>query len=344
MLENLYKKAGIVTRMISAENPTGEKGKACLAVPNKDDENLYWSKNSLGEGFKVNPFIRIKPKTTITIADVSNMGEIKEMFFASDRKKFSELILRIYFDNEEEPTINCPLGAFFCIGHDNYYSEVYSLPIVVAPYKGCSSYFEMPFRSHFKVEIENTADDFTWIFAYKIIYQEIEIDDNPAYFSAQYNKAKTDAKNPIYTILDGIKGEGVYVGTYLAWTELNERWWGEGEVKFYLDGDTVHPTICDNGTEDYFGGAWNFGGYGVVKDSDEIVFNSPFLGLPLAHTKDGIPKHFSMYRFHILDSIGFKKDIKVTIDTIGWKEDMSSYEHHSEEIESVAYYYKKHKN
>lgn len=339
MLNDLYKKSGVVTRMISAENPTGEKGKACLDVPSTTDPRLYWSKNSLGENYKVCPFVRIPAHSTFIVADFKGEGVIKQIFMTSDRACFSELVIRIYWDGSDVPAVECPLGAFFCMGHDSQPHTVYSLPIVVAPHRGCNCYWSMPFRTGFRIEVENKGDTMTEIFAYKVLFHQQKVEKDISYFYAQYRRTETLAENPTHIILDNVHGKGVYVGTYLAWTELHDRWWGEGEVKFYLDGDKEKPTICDNGTEDYFGGAWNFGGYGIVPGSDEQSFNSPFLGLPMVHVKDGIPKHFSMYRFHIEDCIGFVKDIRVTVDTIGWKEDFSKYEHHDEDVRSVAFYY-----
>lgn len=116
-------------------------------------------------------------------------------------------------------------------------------------------------------------------------------------------------------------------------------WWGEGEVKFYLDGDKEFPTIADNGTEDYFGGAWNFGGYGVLPDSSEQVFNAPYIGLPLAETNSSYgPKQIGMYRFHIPDAIGFCEDIRVTVQTLGWPQG-EKYKYNSEDVASVAFWY-----
>lgn len=338
MQKDLFNQVGIVTRMISAENPTGEKGKACLAKINPQDPDLFWSKHCAKEGYKVCPFIRIDKQTTKVIANYRGSGIIKSIFLTSDRAKFSELVLRIYWDDETEPSVECPLGMFFCMGHDSNPHLVNSMPIVVAPHRGLNCYFEMPFKKGFRIEIENQGEDMTWILAYKILFTEEPVDENVGYFHAQYRHTLTTPENPTHILLDGVKGKGVYVGTYLAWSELHERWWGEGEVKFYIDGDTSHPTICDNGTEDYFGGAWNFGGYGVIEGSDEVLFQTPYLGLSLADVSS-FPKKFSMHRFHLVDAIGFKENIKVTIDTIGWKEGLTGYEHHDEDVKSVVYYY-----
>ena len=338
MLNDLYKKKGCKTYMISAENPTGGKSMGAMDDINPDDPRLFYSRKSLGKGYKVCPFVRIAPKSTLLVADYKGMGVIKQIFLTSDRAKFSELVLRIFWDDERDPSVECPMGAFFCMGHDAYPHLVNSLPITVAPHRGCNCYFPMPFRKGFRIEIENEGDTYTEILAYKVMFTNEEVEENTAYFHAQYRHSETKVSDPTHVILDGVKGKGVYVGTYLAWTELHDRWWGEGEVKFYIDDDT-YPSIVDNGTEDYFGGAWNFGGYGIIPGSDEVVFNSPYLGLPLVHVKDGKPKHFSMYRFHIEDAIGFEKNLKVTVDTIGWKEDFTKYEHHNEDIKSVAFFY-----
>lgn len=340
MLKELAYRSGITTRMISAENPTGEKGGACKAKPDPNDPELYWSKNSLGEGWKVRPFIRIEPFATVRIADIQGAGCIEQIFMTSDRQRFSELILRIWWDGEKDPSVECPLGAFFCMGHDSKPHNVYSLPVTVAPHRGMNCYWSMPFRKSARIEIENQGDTYTEILAYKVLYHLDEVSDDAAYFHASYRRTLTTQDNPVHVIVDNVKGRGVYVGTYLAWTALNSGWWGEGEVKFYIDGDGKYPTICDNGTEDYFGGAWNFGGYGILGDKPEQQFNSPFLGLPLVSVedKDG-PKKFGMYRFHIEDCIGFEKDLKVTVDTIGWRRDYKKYKHMGEDVASVAFWY-----
>ena len=340
MLEKIIGKAGVKTRMISAENPTGEKGGGCRAEPNPNDPKLYHSGKSLGKGWKVNPFIRIAPHTNVMLADIEGPACIKQIFMTSDRERFSELVLRIYWDGEKTPSVECPRGAVFCLGHDSKPHEVRSLPVVVAPHRGCNCWWSMPFRKHARIEVENQGDTNTEILAYKILYHEEEVGKDVPYFHAQYRRTVTREDYPVHVILDNVKGKGVYVGTYLAWTALNSGWWGEGEVKFYIDGDTEYPTICDNGTEDYFGGAWNFGGYGILPNKPEQEFNTPFIGLPLASVcdTDG-PKKFSMYRFHIEDCIGFEQDLRVTVDTIGWRRDYKKYKHMSEDVASVAFWY-----
>lgn len=344
MLRILPLQAGVITRQISAENPTGAKGGGCHAVPNPEDPALIHSRPAvrLGKGWKVNPFIRVRAGETVTLADVEGPGAITQFFITSDYPNLSELVLRFYWDNEESPSVEAPMGAFFCIGHDNHPHTVSSLPVTVAPYRGCNCYWEMPFRRHARITLTHEGNVDAQVVAYRILWQRREIPEDAAYFHAQYRRTQTTKAYPEHVILDGVKGSGVYVGTYLAWNVLNSGWWGEGEVKFYLDGDTEYPTLCDNGTEDYFGGAWNFGGYDPNRpEKRETCFESPFLGMPLASVDDPKgPKKVSMYRWHIRDGIGFTEDIKVTVQTLGWYPD-HTYKPLCEDVASVAYYYQR---
>ncbi|MGN0753960.1 MAG: glycoside hydrolase family 172 protein [Aristaeellaceae bacterium] len=340
MLGRLPYRTGMVTRQISAENPTGEKSGACHAVPDPSNPAQaydHYAKN-LGKGWKVNPFIRVKAGETVILADIEGPGCISEFFITSDYANLSELVLRFYWDEEDEPSVEVPMGAFFCIGHDKRPHTVSSLPVTVAPHRGCSCYWEMPFRRHARITLTHDGETDANVVAWRVLYHLCGIPEDAAYFHAQYRRTVTSRSNPEHVILDGVKGKGLYVGTYLAWNALNSGWWGEGEVKFYLDGDTEYPTLCDNGTEDYFGGAWNFGGY-MGPGSRETVFESPFLGMPLASVDhpDG-PKKIDLYRWHIRDCIGFSEDIRVTVQTLSWYPNQT-YKPASDDVASVAYYY-----
>jgi hypothetical protein len=141
-----------------------------------------------------------------------------------------------------------------------------------------------------------------------------------------------------YVILDGVKGWGQYVGTYMAWGVRHRGWWGEGEIKFYLDGDGQFPTICGTGTEDYFCGSYNFENQETHQYQE---FSTPYSGLPQVIRPDGVyqsQQRFGLYRWHILDPIRFEKDLKVTIQALGWRSD-GRYLPLQDDISSVAFWY-----
>ncbi len=141
----------------------------------------------------------------------------------------------------------------------------------------------------------------------------------------------------MHAVLDGVSDRGHYVGTYLAWGSNSGGWWGEGEVKFYLDGDTELPTICGTGTEDYFGGAWNFD----VPGQGYTAYSTPFLGLPQILRPDGLyrsQQRFGMYRWHLPDPIRFANDIRVTVQALGWRSG-GRYLPLTDDIASTALWY-----
>ncbi len=337
-LSSLPLGAGVITRQISAENPTGEKGSGCTWEPNPNDSNLAHSGPAmdLGRGWKVRPFIPLKAGETVTLADITGPGCINQFFITSDLPEYRALVLRFYWDDEVTPSVEAPMGDFFAMGHDAAPHLVNSLPIVVGPHRGCTCYWQMPFRRRARITLENQGPKDAPVVAYRVLYKLHAVPDDAAYFHAQWRRSLTRREHPEHVIVDGIKGQGLYVGTYLAWSAFSRGWWGEGEVKFYLDGDGEFPTIADNGTEDYFGGAWCFKQDGI---GPEQAFNTPYLGMPLARTNDTQgPRNFSLYRWHILDAIGFAEDLRVTVQALGWWPG-GRYEPLTDDIASVAFWY-----
>lgn len=336
-----YDELGIPTRQISAENPTGEKGGACSRVPNPADPDLPFSGGAvhLGKGWKVRPFIKVAPHQTVTLMDVDGPGSIREMFLTTDYHRLSELVLRIYWDHEETPSVECPLGAFFAMGHDEAHHAVTSAPVHVAPRGGLNCYWRMPFGAHARITLTHEGEAEFGLVAYRILYKLHEVSAEEGRFHAQYRHAVTERSRPVYTLVDGIRGRGCYVGTYLAWTALQSGWWGEGEVKFYIDGDTTQPTMADNGTEDYFGGSFGFSPFNTEECWDhEQPFSGPYLGMPLAQLDScRAPRRYSLYRWHLEDSIGFAEDLRVEVQTLGLRD--GRYRPLSEDIASVAYWY-----
>jgi hypothetical protein len=337
MLGQLPLAAGVPTRQISAENPTGEKGGACKWDPNPADPNLVHSGPSLalglGRGWKVRPFITIKAGRTETLADIQGPGCINEIFLTSDVPAYRAMVLRIYWDEEPTPSVEVPMGDFFAMGHDAAPHLVNSLPVVVGPHRACSSYWQMPFRGRARITLANESDTDARIVAYRVLYKRHPVPETAAYFHAQWRQSTTRVEHPEHVIVDGVRGCGVYVGTYIAWTAKTPGWWGEGEVKFYLDGDGEFPTMADNGTEDYFGGAW---GFMDRAGENTVVFSTPFLGLPVARVELQ-PRLFGMYRWHVLDSIGFQEDLRATIQALAWTN--GRYVPLADDVASVAYWY-----
>lgn len=332
---NLYRLSDAKTRSISPENFTG-KGKGGMADPKNEERNVANARHAardLGQGWKVNPFIIINPKETFTLAEIDESGCIQHIWMTpTGNWRFS--ILRIYWDDEKEPSVECPVGDFFGMGWGEY-AHLNSLAVCVNPGSAFNSYWQMPFRKKCKITMENLADAPMRLY-YQIDYSLTEVPEDAAYFHAQFRRTNPVPYKDVYTIVDGIKGKGHYVGTYMAWQVNNNRWWGEGEIKFFMDGDKQFPTICGTGTEDYFCGSYNFDRGGKY-----IEFSTPYAGLHQVIRPDGTYRanqRFGMYRWHITDPIRFEKDLKVTIQDLGWRADRRYLAQRSD-ISSVAFWY-----
>ncbi|MGC4193017.1 MAG: DUF2961 domain-containing protein [Thermomicrobiales bacterium] len=335
-LGNLAQLSQARTRSISAENFTGAKGEGGKATGGTGAV----AARELGQGWKVSPCIHIAPYELVTLAEIDGPAAIQHIWLTVHPTWWRRLVLRIYWDDEETPSVETPLGDFFANGWCQR-CNIASLPIAVNPAGGFNSYWEMPFRKKARITIENLTPDQCIGFFYQITYTETEVPEDLGYFHAQWRRSHPLAYMDVHTLLDGVKGQGHYVGTYLAWGVNSNGWWGEGEIKFYMDGDTDFPTICGTGTEDYFGGAWNFefpqGQYGV--------FTTPFLGLPQVIRPDGLyqaQQRFGMYRWHIQDPIRFSEDLKVTIQALGWRsrmEDQARYLPLQDDIASTSFWY-----
>ncbi len=329
-LNNLYRLSNAKTRSISPENITGEKGKGGMAT--LEEGNAAHAARELGQGWKVNPYIHVEPGQTFTIAEIEGPGAIQQMWMTpSGNWRFS--ILRVYWDNEKEPSVEVPLGDFFGVGWGKF-KPISSLAICVNPGSGLNCYWVMPFRKRCKITIENIDDNRMTLY-YQINYTLTTVPDDAAYFHAQFRRENPLRYKKVYTILDRVKGQGHYVGTYLAWGSNNSGWWGEGEIKFYMDGDAEFPTICGTGTEDYFCGSYGFTSEGEYKE-----YTTPYAGFYVLKP-DGLwvsQTRLGMYRWHITDPVRFEKDMKVTIQALGWRSG-GRYLPLQDDISSVAFWY-----
>ncbi len=322
-LNSIFMLSEAETRSISAENPTGERSNGAREVPTPDHPA-----SMLGKPWKVRPCITLQPGTTTTLADIQGPGIIQHIWITVDPKAYRDTILRMSWDGEETPSIEVPLGDFFCNGHGLRYN-VTSLPVAVNPSGGFNSYWPMPFSKQARITIESQHPAPIEGFFYQITYALTEVAEKAARFHAQWRRSMTSREVPEHVILEGLQGQGHYVGTFLAWSQLSNGWWGEGEIKFFIDGDQENPTICGTGTEDYFGGAWGFGGE---------TYSTAFLGYPLFRKEAGeIPRH-GLYRWHVMDPIRFRKDLKVTIQALGWWPHFK-FQPLTDDIASVGYWY-----
>lgn len=342
---NLYRLSDAKTRSISPENFTGEKGKGGMARPeDKDTRNKANGANAardLGQGWKVNPKINIQPGETFTLAQIEGPGAIQHIWMTpAGNWRFS--ILRIFWDDETEPSVECPVGDFFGMGW-NKYSPLNSLAVCVNPGSAFNCYWVMPFRKKCRITMENINENPMTLF-YQIDYTITDVPGDAAYFHAQFRRQNPNETSD-YTIVDNIKGKGQFVGVYLAWGVNNNGWWGEGEIKFYIDEDGKFPTICGTGTEDYFCGSYGFNASkknaAGVEERDYTEYSTPYSGMHQVIRGDGhynVMERFGLYRWHIMDPIRFEKDLKITMQDLGWRQG-GRYLAQKSDISSACFWY-----
>lgn len=332
-LGNLSRLSKARTRSICAENPTGEKGKAAMATEGTGAH----AARDLGRGWKISPSIRIEPGETATIADIEGPGAIQHIWMTpTGNWRFT--ILRIYWDDSDIPSVEAPVGDFFASGWGEF-AQVTSLPVCVNPGSAFNCYWEMPFRKRCRITMTNIADEQMTLY-YQIDYTLTEVPDDVAYFHAHFRRTNPIPYKTDYTVIDGIEGEGQFVGMYLAWGQNNNGWWGEGEVKFFMDGDTEFPTIASTGLEDYFGGSYNFDPT-PKHDKAYVTYTTPYAGFHqvIRPTSDYRTQfRMGMYRFHVMDPVRFESDLKVTIQALGWGYN-GRWLHMQDDVASVAYWY-----
>jgi hypothetical protein len=331
-LGNLSRLSDAKTRSISPENFDGAKGRGGMATTGTGESCA----RDLGTGWKISPSIKIEAGEERLLADIEGPGAIQQIWMTpTGHWRFS--ILRIYWDDQEHPSVECPVGDFFACGWQRY-AQVTSLPVCVNPGSAFNCYWEMPFKRKCRITMTNIGPE-AMVLYYQINYTLTEVPEDAAYFHAQFRRTNPLPYKEVYTILDGVQGKGHFVGTYMAWGVNNNGWWGEGEIKFFMDGDGEYPTICGTGTEDYFCGSYNFdlgkenGGY--------REFTTPYAGLPQVIRPDGLYQantRFGMYRWHVMDPVRFEEDLRVTIQALGWRSG-GRYLPLQDDIASVAYWY-----
>ena len=317
------------SRTISPENRDGLRGGACAA----DVGAGARAAAELGRGWKVSPSLRVESGETLVLADFDGEGCVNSMWMTLTGN-WRHCILRIYWDGQDVPSVECPAGHFFCAGW-NKFAQVSALTVNVNPGKAFACYWEMPFRKNFRMTLENINKYPIQIY-YQLNLTLTAVPENAAYFHCQFRR-----ENPVkyavpYTILDGVSGRGMYVGTYMALSPKSGAWWGEGEVKFYIDGEE-YPTVASTGLEDYFCGAYDF-----MVDKAYRTFTTPYCGMPQVILPDGryeSETKIGLYRFHVTDPVIFRKSLTVTAQDLGWNSDGSLYVARQDDISTAAFWY-----
>jgi len=269
-----------------------------------------------------NDRLSIEPGKTAVLAEIKGPAAIHHIWITISAEPFygRKIILRMYWDEEESPSVEVPIGDFFGVGH-GLNRNFSSLPI------NCSSngrarncYWYMPFQKSARITATNEGTLTVGAFYYYIDYRELtELPSDTPCFHAQYRQEIPCQPLKNYLFLDAT-GHGHYVGCNLSILQRAMGWWGEGDDMIYVDGEKT-PSLYGTGSEDYFSDAW-----GMREDEN------PFYGCPLQEPDFKTGSKATVYRFHVPDPIPFKKSIRVTIEH-GHANDRSDY------FSSVAYWY-----
>jgi hypothetical protein len=330
------------TRSISPENPGGERGRGGRA---EEGTGALFARD-LGRGWKISPSVRIAPGQTFELASIRGSGIIQHIWMVPIHASWRNLILRFAWDGQEHPSVEVPLGDFFACGWGSY-AHVNSQPVCVNPGRAFNSYWPMPFASSARVTLEN-RDVVEEVLYYQITYSLQDTRGEGGRFHASFRRSDPTGYAEPHVILDGVGGRGHYVGTYIAWGTRSNGWWGEGEIKFYIDDDEEYPTICGTGTEDYFCGAYNFDISSGEPERPQAYteFSTAFSGLPQVLRPDGAyrsQQRFGLYRWHIMDPIRFHSRLRVTIQALGWRpskdEARKRYLPLRDDVASTAFWY-----
>ena len=290
-------------------------------------------------------FRTIAPGETLTLLDDAGPGIITHVWFtiaSDDPRHLKALVLRMYWDGEASPSVEAPVGDFFGLGLGDYHAYQ-AIPLSVGSDKALNCFFPMPFAKHARITVTNEGAIKTDAFYFNIDYRAYSkaLPEDQLYFHAQYRQAApnhgwtSEWKSNGDPLVDGKKnlnGEGNYVwmeasgrghfaGVTMSVLQNQDGWWGEGDDMFFVDGEKT-PSINGTGSEDYFLGAWDFGGHAFSYQ----LFGAPVVGQEVAGGR------WSLYRFHLDSPIPFTKSLRATIEH-------GHANHRSDNYFSVAYWY-----
>jgi len=285
----------------------------------------------------------VAPGETLTLLDEAGPGIVSHVWVtiaSDDPNHLKALVLRMYWDGESSPSVEAPIGDFFGLGLGDYHLYQ-SVPLQVASDKALNCFFPMPFQKHARITVTNEGSIRTGAFYFNIDYRTYSrpLATDQLYFHAQYRQAtpaqgttnqwKSNGdmdgkKNPDgegnYVWMEAT-GRGHFVGVTMSVLQNQDKWWGEGDDMFFVDGEKL-PSINGTGSEDYFLGAWDFGGHPFSYG----LFGAPVVGQEVAGGRS------SVYRFHLDSAITFSKSLRATIEH-------GHANHRSDNYFSVAYWY-----
>ncbi len=311
--------AGVKSRSISFENPTGEPGNGGKAESN------------LGVGRKGFPSKGIEAGETVVLCDIKGSGSINHIWmtggFKDNTEALRSMVVRAYWENQEYPSIECPLGDFMGAAHakiNSYQSVVHSTGINAA----LNIWLPMPFAEHAKITLTNEGERNVGLY-YQVDYTINEKHpDNFGRLHVCFRRENPTTLKQDFEILPKRTGQGRFIGAVIGIRALEGNWWGEGEIKIYMDGDTEFPTICGTGSEDYVCLS-----YGIQQ--------TPFMYHGCSLDKNGF---ISMYRWHLPDPVYWEKECRITMQQIGWsgekkKETGSALYERQDDWSSATFWY-----
>jgi hypothetical protein len=305
---------GITSRSISFENPTGEPGSGGKAA------------SPLGPTRKGSPNRWIKPGETLPLCDIAGPGTIRHVWMTCRAKQglYRELVIRGWWDGQDHPSVECPIGDFFGFAHDEvrgYQSAVHSL----GPSAGMNLWLPMPFAKRAKFTLTNEGRQSCWVY-YQIDYTlEKPHPADVGRLHVCFRRENPTTLKKDFELLPERKGRGRFIGSLIGIRCTHDHWWGEGEVKMYLDGDRELPTICGTGSEDYVGLSWG------VQDA-QYLYN----GCVLDKTDAAGDKFVTMYRWHLPDPIVWHTSARITIQQIAAKR---GYEETQDDWSCATFWY-----
>ncbi|MDY7100199.1 MAG: glycoside hydrolase family 172 protein [Actinomycetota bacterium] len=291
----------IDSRAVTFENPTGERGAG----------------GTSHGGRKGSPSRFVAPGERLVLADVAGPGVVRHIWMTfppAPPERMRSLILEVFYDDHDEPSVSVPCLDFFGMPHGRPVAHASALTAAQEG-RGFNSYVPMPFAERVRFELVNAGRE------RNLLYYQIDYTLHPAMpeglgvLHASFRRENPTTLRRDFVIAAGLRGPGRFLGCNIGVRVIDEcGWWGEGEVKVYRDGDRDHPTICGTGLEDYVGSAWGLGAHAAPYGGAPLVVQRPSNG---SGGPRALPDYVGFYRWHVPDPIMFRDEMTVTIQQIG---------------------------